>query len=82
MKVKIPPEDQSNQLIDILDMTRIHIESYRMSIKVACDALLGVNQPYSHEGGVYIDDDEEKKISEPDKWKAVASVMKRPELLQ
>lgn len=41
MKVKIPPEDQGSQVIDILDMTRIHIESYRLSTKVACDALDG-----------------------------------------
>jgi hypothetical protein len=62
-------------------MTRIPLECYSMSFKVACEALLGVNQPYPHEGGAYIDDDEEKKISKPTMLEAVTSVMKRPELL-
>ncbi len=88
MKVKIPPEDQSSQVIDILDMTRIHIESYRVATKVACDALdpLSGGQQYHNNHQEGRDDadggDEEKKISESDKWKAVMSVMKKPELLQ
>ena len=81
MKVKIPPEDQGSQVIDILDMTRIHIESYRLATKVACDGLDGGSHQYQ-DGRQNLDGEEESKISENDKWKAVASVMKRPELLQ
>lgn len=40
MKIRHPSEDQSFQVLDVLDSTRIHIESYRLAIKVACDALM------------------------------------------
>ncbi len=62
-------------------MTRIHIESYRLATKVACDGLDGGSHQYQ-DGKWNIDGEEESKISENDKWKAVASVIKRPELLQ
>jgi transcription elongation factor SPT6 len=40
LKIKVPPEEhEKNQIVDLLDQTRIHLESYTMAIKVACDVL-------------------------------------------
>jgi hypothetical protein len=60
MKIRVPPEDMTSSITtDILDMTRIHIESYSLAIKVAIDA--------------YCDKDkfESRNISDYDKVNAV-----------
>jgi len=60
MKIRVPPEDITPSITtDVLDMTRIHIESYALALKVAWDA--------------YCDKDkfENKNITEYEKLNAV-----------
>ena len=60
MKIRVPPEDITASITtDVLDQTRIHIESYSLAIKVALDA--------------YCDKDkfDSKNISDHDKVNAV-----------
>jgi transcriptional accessory protein Tex/SPT6 len=70
MKIRVPPEDITPSIAtDILDMTRIHIESYSLAIKIAWDA--------------YCDKDkfDSKNISEVDKLNAVRQVISNPDYL-
>ena len=64
MKIRVPPEDMTPSIqIDVLDQTRIHMESYSLALKVAQDA--------------YCDKDkyDSKNLSEFDKMNAVRQVI-------
>jgi transcription elongation factor SPT6 len=70
MKIRVPPEDMTASITtDILDQTRIHIESYPLAFKVAWDAYC--------DKGQY----ENKNVSEYDKLNAVRQVIANPEYL-
>ena len=46
MKIRVPEEDLGNTKAEfhILDQTRIHLESYRLAIKISTDAIMSENE--------------------------------------
>ena len=44
MKIRVPDEDSNKRTLHILDQTRIHHESYKLTMKIARDTAQGESE--------------------------------------